>query len=122
MTRYGSFIEIRPEMLAEYLRLHEAVWPEVCDALSRANLRNLSIFHRQFPDGRHYVFLMYDYIGEDHDADMAGVASDAKTREWWRLTDPCQVPLANVGPADWWAPADHICYLPLTGSELGSPD
>jgi len=28
------------------------------------------------------------YVGSDWDADMAAIAADEKTREWWTIMDP----------------------------------
>jgi L-rhamnose mutarotase len=42
--RFGQVIGVHPEHRQEYLRLHAAVWPEVEAALTRANVRNYTIF------------------------------------------------------------------------------
>lgn len=51
MTERVCFLlQIRPELLDEYLTVHEHVWPEMLAALSRTGWRNYSLFVRR-PDG-----------------------------------------------------------------------
>jgi L-rhamnose mutarotase len=106
MRRIASVIRLRAEHAAEYRALHAAAWPEVLAALTRAHVRNYSIFER---DGLLFSYL--EYVGEDYDADMAAVARDEATRRWWELTDPCQEPLATAAPGERWAPARELFHL-----------
>jgi L-rhamnose mutarotase len=106
MRRYASVIRLRPEKDAEYRALHADAWPEVLAALTRANVRNYSIFIR---DG--VLFSYLEYTGSDYQRDMAEIAADETTRRWWRLTDPCQQPLDTVEDGEWWAPAEEIFHL-----------
>jgi len=47
MQRMGMVIGVKPEMIAEYKRLHAAVWPEVLALISDCNIRNYTIFLRE---------------------------------------------------------------------------
>ena len=62
------------------------------------------------PDGRHYLFSYFEYTGADFAADMATMAADPKTQEWWALCDPCQLPLADRAPGEWWAAMDEVFH------------
>jgi L-rhamnose mutarotase len=45
MTQRTAFVlRVRPEKIDEYVRAHEAVWPEMLDALRGAGIRNYTIF------------------------------------------------------------------------------
>ena len=44
MQRMGMVLGLKPEKVAEYKRLHAAVWPEVLAMISACNIRNYSIF------------------------------------------------------------------------------
>ena len=44
MQRVCFLLRIKPEHREEYLARHEAVWPEMLDALRRAGIRNYTIF------------------------------------------------------------------------------
>jgi L-rhamnose mutarotase len=46
MLRFGSGMKLRRGAFDEYRAAHAAVWPEVQEALARANIRNDSIYCR----------------------------------------------------------------------------
>lgn len=45
--RVCFLLQVRPERLDDYLKTHEAVWPEMLQALSDAGWREYSLFHRE---------------------------------------------------------------------------
>ncbi len=110
MKRYGSVIAVRPEKLDEYVRLHAAVWPDVLKTIWECQIRNYSIFLRQLPDGRHYLFSYFEYVGGDFAADMAKMAADPVTRQWWDLCKPCHEPLADRAADEWWASMEEVFH------------
>lgn len=112
--RFASVIRLLPEKEEEYRQLHAAAWPGVLLALSRAGIRNYSIFLR---DG--ILFSYLEYIGDDYERDMATIAQDDETKRWWTLTDPCQTPVDSAADGEWWAPAEEVFHL--DGSELSGP-
>jgi L-rhamnose mutarotase len=106
MKRYGSVIKVVPEKLDEYKRLHAAVWPGVLDMILKCNIRNYSIYYK---DG--YLFSYYEYIGDDHAADMAQMAADPETQRWWSVCEPCQQPLETRAPGEWWAVMEEVFHI-----------
>jgi L-rhamnose mutarotase len=106
VTRYGWVIKVKPEKLEEYKALHANPWPEVNQMLKECNIRNYSIYYR---DG--YLFSYLEYTGTDFDADMQKMAADSITREWWKLTDPCQEPVESAGEGVWWADMEEVYHL-----------
>jgi L-rhamnose mutarotase len=110
MRRYGMVLGLRAEKLDEYKELHAAVWPDVLRTIGRCHIRNYSIFLRQFDDGRHYLFSYFEYVGTDFRADMAKMAADPATQKWWALCQPCQQPLANRAPDEWWAEMEEVFH------------
>lgn len=110
MQRFGSLIELHPERVDEYRRLHAAVWPEVLERLRRSNVHNYSIYLRKLPDGRALLFSYYEYTGGDHARDLAAIAADPATQRWWRATEPCQLPLPDRPAGSWWAPMDEVFH------------
>ena len=108
MKRYAHVIGIRPETLDEYRRLHADVWPEVLDRIRRSNVRNYSIFLRE-PEN--LLFSYYEYHGDDHDADMAAMADDPKTKEWWAICMPMQRPLEARRDGEWWAAMPSVFLM-----------
>lgn len=110
MQRYGSIIGLNADRIAEYRGLHAAVWPGVLARIKDCHIRNYSIFLRRLPDGRHYLFSYFEYTGTDFSADMARMAADPTTREWWNVCMPCQEPLPDRAPGEWWAAAEEVFH------------
>ena len=105
MKRYGSIIRLRPEKEEEYRRLHADAWPGVLEMIRKCNIRNYAIFLR---DG--VLFSYYEYVGADHEGDIARIAAGPTTQEWWKLTDPCQQSLDTAAEGEWWAPLEEVFH------------
>ena len=58
MQRIGFLIQVRPDRLEEYKRIHAQVWPELLAELSAAGMRNYSLWLR--PDGTEFGYLECD--------------------------------------------------------------
>jgi L-rhamnose mutarotase len=97
LRRFGQLINVRPEAIDEYERLHAAPWPGVLEQIRRSNIRNYSIYR----EGTQ-LFAYFEYVGDDFEADMAAMAADAETQRWWALTDAMQEPLPDREPGTWW--------------------
>ena len=110
LPAFGSVIGVRAEKLAEYKKLHAAVWPAVAKAIKEANIRNYSIYLRKLPDGNYYLFSYFDYVGDDFKADMAKTAADPDVKRWWSVTDPCQEPLSDRKNDEWWASMEEVFH------------
>ncbi|QKW17749.1 L-rhamnose mutarotase [Kitasatospora sp. NA04385] len=106
MKRVAQVIGLRPEKEAEYRELHRAVPAPVIDRLRRSHIANYSI--HLFGDR---LFSYFEYHGDDLAADLALVAEDPATRDWWRLTAPCQRPLAGAGAGEWWALMEQVFLM-----------
>lgn len=106
MRRIAQVIRLKPEKQDEYVELHRDVPEPVLAALRAAHIANYSI---------HLVgdrlFSYFEYHGEDLDADLAAIAADAATQEWWKLTDPCQEAVAEARPGEWWARAEQVFLM-----------
>jgi L-rhamnose mutarotase len=107
MQRYGSVIGIHPEKIAEYKRLHMAVWPEVLEIIMNCNIRNYSIFLRE-PEN--LLFSYFEYHGSDFAKDMARMAADPRTQAWWNVCGPCQQPLPTRTTGEWWASMTEVFH------------
>jgi len=110
MKRYGSIIGLKADQIDEYKRLHAAVWPAVLDMIAKCHIRNYSIYLRKLPDGNHYLFSYFEYIGSDFAADMAIMAADPTTQDWWSHCIPCQEPLADRAEGEWWANMEEVFH------------
>ena len=97
MQRYGQIIGVKPEQIAAYEAIHANAWPEVLAMIHAGNIRNYSIFRHDT-----LLFAYFEYVGSDFAADMARIAADPKTQEWWTHTDPMQEPLPGRAEGEWW--------------------
>ena len=106
--RYGAVLGLKPEQIAEYKRVHTAVWPKVLAQIKSSNIRNYSIYLRE-PEN--LLFAYYEYTGDNHDADMAAMAADPVTQDWWKVCMPMQQPLASKTDAEWWAGMEEVFHI-----------
>jgi L-rhamnose mutarotase len=105
MQRFGQLIKLKPEKYEEYKKLHAAVWTEVLKKITECNIRNYSIFYK---DG--FLFAYFEYNGTDFTSDMAKMAADPITQEWWKLCTPCQDPVETRAEGEWWATMEEMFH------------
>lgn len=105
MIRYGQIIQVKPEKLEIYKKLHAAVWPDVLVMITACNIRNYSIFYR---DGQ--LFAYFEYHGSDFAADMAKMAADPTTQRWWAECTPCQQPIPTALADEWWVNMEEVFH------------
>lgn len=108
MRRFGSVIGLKPEQITAYKRLHADIWPDVEKQIKASNITNYSIFLRE-PEN--LMFAYYEYVGTDYEADMAAMAADPRTREWWAVCEPMQAPLETRKNGEWWASTEEVFHL-----------
>jgi L-rhamnose mutarotase len=105
VKRFGQLIQLRPEAKEEYVRYHANVWPEVLRTIHECNIRNYSIFL-----GDDTLFAYFEYTGNDFEADMAKMAADPKTQEWWTIMEPMQKPIPTRASGEWWAKMQEVFH------------
>lgn len=69
------------------------------------NMRNYTIFRYQ-----HLLFAYFEYVGDNFAADMAKMAGDPKTQEWWTHTAPMQEPVEGRAAGEWWATMPEVFH------------
>jgi L-rhamnose mutarotase len=79
MQRIAVVIQVRPERLDEYRRLHDPIWPELAAELKAAGVRNYSLWLR--PDGTEFGYLECD----DWSAACAYLAKSEIHTRWQNL-------------------------------------
>ena len=77
MKRVGFLLKVKEGMLEEYKKRHEAVWPEMLDALRRTGWHNYSLFMRE--DG-----LLFGYFEaeESFQASLDGMDKEEVNARW----------------------------------------
>jgi L-rhamnose mutarotase len=108
LRRVGSVIEIRPECITAYRKLHSEGYLGVRDLLVKYHLRNYSIFLHQINE-RWFEFGYYEYAGRDFDGDMAALALEQRNQEWMKICDPMHLPLKGETG---WVKMEHIFFNP----------
>jgi L-rhamnose mutarotase len=107
MQRMGMCIRLRPERVAEYRRLHAAVWPDVLAMITACNIRNYSIY---LNEAENLLFGYWEYHGTDFAADAARMAADPRTQEWWTWCNPCQLPFESRREDEWWSMMTEVFH------------
>jgi L-rhamnose mutarotase len=83
VNRVGFVLKVRADKLDEYKRHHQAVWPEMLDALRRHGWQNYSLFLRQ--DGT--LFGYFETPGTFEEA-QAAMATEPVNARWQALMAP----------------------------------
>lgn len=97
--------KLRPGKYGEYARLHRDVWPGVAETIRACNIRNYSIYHK---DG--WLYSYFEYVGSNFVADMAKMAADPITQEWWAVCTPCLEPVGDAADGQWWAEMEEVFH------------
>jgi L-rhamnose mutarotase len=105
MQRFGQIIGVKPEHLDTYKAYHASVWPEILGMIRQCNIRNYSIYHKD-----NLLFAYFEYHGTDFAADMAKMAADPKTQEWWGVMMPMQAPVPTRAEGEWWATMEEVFH------------
>ena len=105
MKRYGAVIQVKPQAIEAYKAYHAQVWPEVLARIWKCNVRNYSTFWK---DG--LLFGYFEYHGTNYEADMAKMAADPKTQEWWAIMKPMQRPFETRAEGEWWANMEEVFH------------
>ncbi len=108
MIRVSQVIGIKPERLAVYRQLHAAVWPAVLAKIAECNIKNYSIYLH----GDHTLYAYFEYHGTDMAADMARMAADPMTQEWWAICKPMQTRVAEARPDEHWHTLEEVFHTP----------
>lgn len=92
MPRYCFQLQVRPDRMAEYVRRHQAVWPDMLIALRDSGWRNYSLFLRE--DG-----LLIGYVEADSlAAAQAAMAATEVNARWQAEMAPFFADLGDTPP------------------------
>jgi len=101
---YASLIGLKPEFRERYIVLHRHTFPQVLQRIHASHITDYSIFLKD-----DLLFSRMVHEGGEYKADMAAMADDPVTQEWWKLTDPMQQPLPERREGEWWAALTPLC-------------
>ena len=107
VKRMGMVIRLKADKIQEYKKLHAIVWPDVLETIAKANIKNYTIFLRE-PEN--LLFGYWEYYGVDFEADLAKVAADPRTQEWWKITDSLQIRMESINPNEQWSIMEEVFH------------
>jgi L-rhamnose mutarotase len=107
MQRMAMVLGLKADAIADYKRIHAAVWPDVLAMITACGIRNYSIYLKE-PENM--LFGYWEYHGTDFAADAARMAADPKTQEWWAICMPMQAPLDTRKEGEWWAMMEEVFH------------
>ena len=105
MERVGFLLKVREERLEEYKKHHEAVWPEMLDALRRHGWRNYSLFLAE--DGRLFGYFEAE---ESFQASLDGMATEDANSRWQTFMSDYFEDLPGL-PDKGMMQLEHVFYL-----------
>ncbi len=105
MRRFGQLIGLKSEKEELYKKYHSRIWPEIASMISECNIHNYSIYLFN-----NLLFAYFEYTGSNFEGDMARMAADEKTQEWWDIMKPMQTPLEERMPGEWWADMEEVFH------------
>lgn len=106
VQRFGSVLGVPKENRERYEELHANVWPAVLEQIKKSNIRNYSIFRYG-----ELLFSYFEYVGDDYESDMAKMAADSATKDWWAINEPLQRPVSDRQAGEWWAKIPEIFHI-----------
>lgn len=105
MERVGFLLKVREERMEEYKKHHEAVWPDMLDALRRNGWRNYSLFLTG--DG---TLFGYFEATDGFQVSLDGMAEEEVNERWQTFMADYFEDLPGL-PDDSMVKLDHVFYL-----------
>jgi L-rhamnose mutarotase len=107
--RYCLALDLKddPDLIAEYERHHESVWPEITRSIRDAGIEGMEIYRV----GNRLCMVME--VSEDFSFEAKAVAdrADPRVQEWEALMWKYQQPLPMAKPGEKWLLMERIFKL-----------
>jgi len=109
MPEYCLTLDLKddPDLIAGYVRYHEAVWPEIKDSISAAGITGMEIYH--FKTRLFMIMKTDDSFSFDRKAAMD--AANPKVQEWETLMWDFQQPVKGAAEGEKWVLMEKIFEL-----------
>lgn len=109
MQRFCLSLTLRhdPELMAEYIRLHQDVWPEIRESIYDAHVIDMQIYRCNYQ-----LFMIMDTTDDfTLEAKAALDAANPKVIEWEALMSRFQLVESGDNPTKKWVPLEKIFQL-----------
>ena len=80
MERLAFVMHIREGSAEEYEKRHDEIWPELAELISKAGVRNYSIYV--------HGLTLFAYLETEDPATLDTMKDDELTWKWWRYMEP----------------------------------
>jgi L-rhamnose mutarotase len=107
--RYCLTLDLKddPELIAEYRRYHEKIWPEITQSIKDAGIEDMGIYLL----GTRMFMIMEVSERFSFEAKAKADRENSKVGEWEELMWKFQKPLANAKPGEKWLLMENIFEL-----------
>ena len=96
-----------PELIEEYKRHHQEVWPEIVQSIKESGIEDMEIYLR----GTRMFMIMEVNQHFSFEAKAKADQSNPKVQEWENLMWRFQKPLADAKPGEKWLPLERVFKL-----------
>src|SRR5882672_6846192 len=107
--RYCLALDLKndPQLIAEYKRYHEKIWPEITQSIKDAGIEDMEIYLL----GTRMFMVME--VKEEFSFEAKAIVDreNPKVREWEALMWKFQVPLQDAKPGEKWMLMERIFKL-----------
>lgn len=107
--RYCLTLDLKddPQLIAEYKRYHQKIWPEIAKSIRDAGIENMEIYLR----GTRMFMIMEVSDQFSFERKAQADRSNPKVQEWEALMWKFQQPLPGARPGEKWQLMDKIFEL-----------
>jgi L-rhamnose mutarotase len=107
--RYCLTLDLRddPQLIAEYKRYHENIWPEITKSIKDSGIEDLEIYQM----GTRLFMVMEVSERFSFAAKAEADRQNPRVQEWEELMWKFQQPLPNAKPGEKWLLMDRIFKL-----------
>ena len=106
MQRVGFRLQVRPEMMDEYVRRHAEVWPDMLQALRETGWTNYTLFLDR-SDGTLFGY----FETPDLEVAKAGMAAREVNARWQADMAPFFIALDGKRPDEGFLQLEDVFYL-----------
>ena len=107
--RYCLTLDLKddPELIEEYKRYHEKIWPEITESICDSGINDMEIYLR----GNRMFMIMEVDEGFSFEAKAAADSSNRKVQQWEDLMWRFQQALPDAKPGEKWLRMERIFKL-----------
>ncbi len=107
--RYCLTLDLKddPQLIAEYKRYHQKIWPEITQSIKDAGIENLEIYLL----GTRMLMVMEANESFSFEAKSKADRENPTVREWEQLMWKFQQPLPQARPGEKWLLMERIFKL-----------